>query len=75
MELDRDNIFRLGKCFDTGLVSFDALSDSQKWALKRYYAMKGEELDAGINTVASSLTDMNNQLDSLSNSIKNYKKL
>lgn len=73
MEFDKDMIYRLGKCFDTGLVSFDALSDSQKWALKRYYAIKNEELDNSINEVSANLTNMNNQLDSLSNDLKNFR--
>ena len=38
MDFNREKIFELGKSFDMGLVSFDALSDSEKYALNRYYA-------------------------------------
>jgi hypothetical protein len=73
MDFNREKIFELGKSFDLGLVSFDALSDSEKYALNRYYALKNEQLDLKIKDVTSSLNAINTRLDNVSGMLKEIK--
>ncbi len=73
MEFDREKIFELGKAFDTGLVSFAALDDSQVYALSRYYALKNEQLDGQIQDVTESLCAIDAHLDSVYKSLKEIK--
>ena len=73
MDFNREKIFEIAKSFDLGLVSFDALSDSEKYALNRYYALKNEQLDLKIKDVTSSLNAINTRLDNVSGMLKEIK--
>ncbi len=67
MDLNREQIFELGKSFDMGLISFNSLSDSGKYALNKYYALKNEQLDYKISEVTDSLNAIDRRLDKVSN--------
>ena len=73
MDYNREKIFELGKGFDTGLVSFSALDDSQLYALSRYYALKNEQLDDQIQEVTDSLCAIDAHLDNVYKSLKEIK--
>ena len=61
--MDQDKIFQLGKGFELGLISYESLSDSQKFDLSKYFAIKGDMLDSQITNTTSELTSINNRLD------------
>ncbi len=71
MIYDREKIFEIGKSFDSGLVGYDALTDSEKYALNRYYALKNEELDGAILKTENSLNSINTHLDNVYNNLQN----
>ncbi len=72
--ISKERLTKIGKCFDTGLISYDALCDYEKWALNRYYAIKNEELDGEISRVSNSLIDVNNRLDDSLRELNEYSK-
>ena len=61
--MDQDKIFQLGKGFELGLISYESLSDSQKFDLSKYFAMKSDMLDGQITSTTAELTSINNRLD------------
>ncbi len=70
-ELDKKELFQLGKGFEMGLVSFESLTESQKYDLSKYFAIKNEMLDKKIQDTTYALTSMNNKLDEVYNELMN----
>ena len=70
---ERQKMFQLGKGFEYGLVSFDALTDSQKYDLSRYFAMKNDMLDKQIEDTTNSLNEINERLDNAYNNLMGIK--
>ncbi len=70
MIYDREKIFELGKSFDSGLIRFESLTDQDKFALSRYYALRNEEIEHQIQSTSSELNAINNNLDAVYSSIK-----
>ena len=68
------NLFKLGKGFELGLISYDSLSDGQKCDLSRYFAMKNDMLDNGIKTTQDELSAINSKLDYAYQNLQNLKK-
>ena len=73
MDFNREQIFELGKSFDMGLVNFDSLSDGEKYALNKYYALKNEQLDYKIQDVTNSLNSIDARLDRVSGMLNEIK--
>ena len=69
MIYDREKIFELGKNFESGVVGYEALSESEKFALSRYYAIKNIELDSAISQTENSLISINAHLDNVRNNM------
>ena len=69
MIYDKEKIFEIGKSFETGLVGYEALSASEKFALSRYYAIKNEELDGAIIKTENTLNSINAHLDNVKNNL------
>ena len=70
---DRQKIFQLGKGFEMGLVSYECLTDSQKYDLNRYFALKNDILDTQIEKTTYSLNSINNKLDEVYNNLMGNK--
>lgn len=66
---DKEKVFELGKSFERGLVSFDALSDVDKCMLTKYYSIKNEELNGNIACVKDTLTSIDKRLDEVYKSL------
>ena len=73
MDYNREKIFELGKSFDAGLIGYESLSASDKYALNKYYALKNEQLDGQIQDVTANLSYLNNHLDNVYKTLKEIK--
>jgi hypothetical protein len=73
MEFSKNKILEIGKSFDNGLISFETLTDSEKYALSKYYALKNETLDNNINATTSSLCQLDATLDNVYSSLTKIK--
>lgn len=74
MDTNKLDVFRLGKGFELGLVSFESLSESQKYDLSRYFAMKSNMIDNKIAHTTNELNAINNKLDSVYNELMEMNK-
>ena len=73
MDKETAKIFQLGKGFELGIIPYNKLTESQKFDIRRYYAMKNEILDDKIANVSNELSIKNDKLDSIYNKIQNFK--
>ena len=73
MDFNKDKIFELGRGFDLGLIHYEALSDSEKYALSKYYALRDEKLDNQIQDVTNSLIELDKHLDNVAQTLREIK--
>ena len=71
MQQDKLKLFQLGKGFELGLISFESLSEAQKYDLSKYFAIKNDMLDQQIVNTTNNLNGLNDKLDAVYNKLMN----